>query len=58
VIRVPITFRYYESDFGRRPGVHLFLENHATPAQRVALKRARAADYELTYHRYDWTLNT
>jgi hypothetical protein len=58
VIRVPITFRYYEPDFGRRAGIDLFLLRHATPEQRPALERAIAARYPLAYHRYDWTLNT
>ncbi len=57
VIRLPITFRYYESDFGRRAGVKLFLLNHATDEQREALQKAFDAGYTLDYHRYDWSLN-
>jgi hypothetical protein len=57
VVRLPITFRYYESDFGRRAGVQLFLLKHASGAQKQALERAFDAGYELDYHRYDWSLN-
>jgi hypothetical protein len=57
VVRVPITFRYYESDFGRLEGVRLFLLDHARDAQRDALEAAFQAGYELDYHRYDWSLN-
>jgi hypothetical protein len=57
VVRVPITFRYYESDFGRRAGVLLFLLAHARGAQHEALKAAFDAGYALDYHRYDWSLN-
>ena len=56
-IRVPITFRYYESDFGRLAGVRWFLIDHARDAQRDALHAAFEAGYELAYHRYDWSLN-
>ena len=58
VVRVPITFRYYQSDFGRAAGVRLFLVEHARDAQREALEAAFAAGYELDYHRYDWSLNS
>jgi hypothetical protein len=58
VIRLPITFRYYEIDFGRRAGVKLFLLNHATGAQKAALQKAFDAGYALDYHRYDWSLNS
>ena len=51
VVRMPITFRYYESDFGRRAGVRLFLLKHATETQKKALRAA------FDYHRYDWSLN-
>jgi len=56
-VRVPITFRYYQSDFGRVEGVRLFLLDHARDAQRDALEAAFEAGYELDYHRYDWSLN-
>jgi len=57
VVRIPITFRYYQSDFGRIEGVRLFLVDHARDEQREALKAAFEADYNLDYHRYDWSLN-
>jgi len=57
VVRVPITFRYYESDFGRRAGVRVFLLAHAQGAQHQALKAAFDAGYALDYYRYDWSLN-
>ena len=57
VIRLPITFRYYESDFGRRAGVQLFLLKHAAGPQRRALQGAFDAHYGFEYHRYDWSLN-
>ena len=57
VVRVPITFRYYQSDFGREAGVKIFLAEHARGTQREALERAFQAGYELDYHRYDWSLN-
>ncbi|MGB8222538.1 MAG: DUF547 domain-containing protein [Polyangiales bacterium] len=58
VVRVPITFRYYQSDFGRLAGVRLFLTDHARGTQRAALEAAFQADYQLDYHRYDWSLNS
>lgn len=57
VIRLPIVFHYYEPDFGRRAGVHLFLLNHSSGAHHEALRRALDADYPFAYHRYDWSLN-
>jgi len=57
VVRLPITFRYYESDFGRRAGVQLFLLKHAAGPQRQALQGAFDAHYVFDYHRYDWSLN-
>ena len=57
VIRLPITFRYYESDFGREAGVKLFLLHHSTGAQNEALQHAFDAGYSFDYHRYDWSLN-
>jgi hypothetical protein len=57
IVRVPITFRYYESDFGRLEGVRLFLIEHARDEQQEALKAAFEAGYDLDYHRYDWSLN-
>jgi hypothetical protein len=58
VVRVPIIFRYYQSDFGRLEGVRLFLVEHARDAQREALEAAFQAGYQLDYHRYDWSLNS
>lgn len=58
VIRIPITFRYYESDFGRAAGVRLFLLHHARGAQREALETAFQSNYDVEYHRYDWSLNS
>lgn len=57
VVRLPITFRYYESDFGRAAGVRLFLLHHARGAQREALERAFQSAYGIEHHRYDWSLN-
>ncbi len=57
-VHLPITFRYYQSDFGRAAGVRLFLIEHARDAQREALEAAFQAGYELDYHRYDWSLNS
>ncbi len=57
-VRVPIIFRYYQSDFGRVEGVRLFLLDHARDAQRAALEAAFQAGYEFDYHRYDWSLNS
>jgi hypothetical protein len=58
IVRVPITFRYYQSDFGGLAGVRLFLTDHARGEQREALKAAFEAGYDLDYHRYDWSLNS
>lgn len=57
-VRIPITFRYYQSDFGRIEGVRLFLLEHARGAQRDALEAAFRDRYDLDYHRYDWSLNS
>ena len=57
-VRIPITFRYYQIDFGRIEGVRLFLVEHARGAQREALRAAFQAGYALDYHRYDWSLNS
>ncbi len=57
-VRIPITFRYYQSDFGREAGVRLFLVDYARDAQREALEAAFQAGYTLDYHRYDWSLNS
>lgn len=57
-VRVPIIFRYYQSDFGGLEGVRLFILEHARDAQRDALEAAFGAEYDLDYHRYDWSLNS
>ena len=58
VVRLPITFRYYQSDFGRIQGVRIFLLKYAQGEHRAALEAAFAADYPFDYHRYDWSLNS
>jgi hypothetical protein len=58
VVRVPIIFRYYQSDFGRTAGVKLFLVEHGRGEQREALEAAFKANYEFEYHRYAWSLNS
>ena len=58
VVRIPITFRYYQSDFGRAAGVRLFLVEHARGAQREALETAFQSGFGFDYHRYDWSLNS
>jgi hypothetical protein len=57
-VRVPMIFRYYQTDFGRVEGVWLFLVDHARDTKREALEQALDQGYTLTYHRYNWTLNT
>ncbi len=58
LIRLPITFRYYQSDFGRIQGVRIFLLKYAQGEQRSALEAAFEAGYPFDYHRYDWSLNS
>ncbi len=58
VVRLPITFRYYQNDFGRIQGVRIFLLKYARGEQHTALKAAFEAGYTLDYHRYDWSLNS
>ncbi|MDH3201488.1 MAG: DUF547 domain-containing protein [Myxococcales bacterium] len=58
VVRLPITFRYYQSDFGGPVGIQAFLLSHATPGQRDTLRAAFDADFRFDYHRYDWSLNS
>jgi hypothetical protein len=58
VVRLPITFRYYQSDFGRIQGVRIFLLKYAQGEQRAALEAAFKAGYPVDYHRYDWSLNS
>lgn len=57
-VRLPITFRYYEPDFGREAGVKLFVLQHSSGPQHESLQAAFANDYPLAYHRYDWSLNS
>ena len=54
---LPMTFRYYQDDFGGRDGVWQFVLCHAAGAQRDALGNARRAGFSFDYHRYDWSLN-
>lgn len=56
-IELPITFRYYASDWGERRDVEAFLAKHASPTLRVALEKAFARGVPLSYRRYDWSLN-
>lgn len=58
VVRLPITFRYYQSDFGRIQGVRIFLLKYAQGEHRTALEAAFEAGYPFDYHRYDWSLNS
>lgn len=58
VVRLPITFRYYQSDFGGPDGIRAFLLRYSTGEQREALERAFEADLQFDYHRYDWSLNS
>ncbi len=58
LVRLPITFRYYQSDFGRIQGVRIFLLKYAQGEQRTALEAAFEAGYPFDYHRYDWSLNS
>ena len=57
-VRLPITFRYYEPDFGRDAGVRLFVLQHSSGLQHESLQAAFAQGYSLDYHRYDWSLNS
>ena len=58
VVRVPITFRYYQSDFGGPDGIRTFLLHHSIDPQRASLQTAFDAGFAFTYHRYDWSLNS
>lgn len=57
-VTIPITFRYYQSDFGGAGGVWRFLAQHSQGDQHDALARAEAEGYVVQYHRYDWSLNS
>ena len=54
---LPMTFRYYQDDFGGEDGVWQFVLRHATGVLRNALENARHAGFSFDYHRYDWSLN-
>ena len=56
-ISLPITFRYYESDWGGRADIEAFLLKHASPGLRTALEAAFADKAPFEYQRYDWSLN-
>ncbi len=58
VVRLPITFRYYQSDFGGPDGIRAFLLRHSRAVQRESLRSAFDAEYGFDYHRYDWSLNS
>ncbi|MDH3727734.1 MAG: DUF547 domain-containing protein [Myxococcales bacterium] len=58
VVRLPITFRYYQSDFGGYDGIRAFLLRHSTAEQRDSLRVAFKAGFGFDYHRYDWSLNS
>jgi len=58
IVRLPITFRYYERDFGGTEGIRGFLLRHSTDPQRTALRTAFDAGFDFDYHRYDWSLNS
>lgn len=57
-VTVPITFRYYQADFGGMEGIWRFLSTYSVGGQREAIERARAGGYSIDYHRYDWSLNS
>jgi len=56
-VRLPITFRYYASDWGGRADIEAFLCKHADEPLRSALKGAFADRLPFRYERYDWSLN-
>ena len=58
IVRLPITFRYYQSDFGGPDGIKTFLLRHSKDEQRESLQRAFERDFQFDYHRYDWSLNS
>jgi hypothetical protein len=58
VVDIPITFHYYASDWGDAAAIYAFLIGHATGVLRDALVRARDAQYDFEYQRYDWSLNS
>lgn len=58
VVRLPITFRYYQSDFGGPGGIKTFLLRHSKAEQRESLREAFERDFQVDYHRYDWSLNS
>lgn len=57
-VTLPITFRYYQSDFGGEVGVWRFLARHSRGDQHDAIVGAETEGYAFAYHRYDWSLNS
>ncbi len=55
---LPITFRYYQVDFGDVSATREFLRRHMAEENRPDLERAFEGDYAVSYKRYDWSLNT
>ena len=56
-VYLPITFRYYASDWGGRGGVERFLVRYADEPLRASLERAFARGARFEFDRYDWSLN-
>lgn len=56
-VRAPITFYYYREDFGGHRELERFLVDHAEGALGAELESAFRAGFELSYDRYDWSLN-
>ena len=56
-VRVPITFRYYASDWGERADLESFLVRYADAPLAEQLRGAFAKGLPFEYQRYDWSLN-
>ncbi len=56
VVELPVTFRYYASDFGP-DGALAFVLQHAVGGHREELQKAIDDGYGVIYARYDWSLN-
>ncbi|MBZ0252603.1 MAG: DUF547 domain-containing protein [Candidatus Methylomirabilis sp.] len=57
VVRLSAIFKWYEEDFGGRPGLQKFLVRYAHDSDRGRLEEAFGDSYALAFRRYDWTLN-
>lgn len=57
VVRLSAIFKWYEEDFGGRPGLRKFLLRYAHEGDRERLEEAFGDRYALAFRRYDWTLN-